>query len=210
MLNQAPRISSNSKVTLSILFVMLLILSSNLIAQDNPKPSSWKNIDVKIHETYGNNQSRTMRGAKVTIDVDESAASPATDANAERNLAGRMPRLPQTKTSGSRGTRFSRMPPSSLVGAYRVTVTPKNKNCQVQSKTFIHNSQRASSPQFHFTCFGPSRSPAANQNLASNDPQSCHNVRINSQGRQARLHKPVTVEACPREDGLWVIKPFKY
>lgn len=207
MRTNTPTLHSFAAYGLSI---TLLLLSANLMAQDNSKPASWKNINVKIQETYGNNQSRPMRGAKVLIELDPQARSGSIDANADRQLAGRKPRLPQTKTSGSRGATFSRMPPSNLVGAYRVTVTPTNKNCPPKSKTFLHSNQRAHSAQFHFTCFGSGNTASSKPTRTAADPNICHQVRINSTGSQARLHTPVTVEACPGSNGLWTIKPFKY
>lgn len=178
-----------------------LLLTSNIIwAQDNPKPVSWKNITVVIQQTYGNNQSRLLRGARVTLALENPQKASGL------SLQSRKPRLPQTKTSGSRGANFSKMPPSNLVGDYIIKVEPRDKACGEQVKKVSH-STRQKRVQFNFSCNGQSRTT---KNVVNLDTNTCHQVRINSQGAYARSHKPVSVEACPGADGLWVIQPFSY
>jgi hypothetical protein len=133
---------NHSLITLSLCPLIAAIALNSAQAQDNPKPSSWRNINIKVTETYGNNQSRPLRGAKVILELE----------NGENN-AGLTTRIPQTKTTGPRGAQFTRMPPSSMVGKYRVTVDPKPNNrtdsysCKKEQKisyTTLGGQQRSS------------------------------------------------------------------
>jgi hypothetical protein len=190
--------------TLSLCLLATTITLSSAQAQDNPKPNSWRNIVVKVTETYGNNQSRPLRGAKVTLGL-------ASDDNSAEVTT----RFPQTKTSGPRGAQFTRMPPSSMVGKYTVTVDPKpndrtdSYSCKKRTKNFIH-STRGTTTQFNFTCLkkkASAPSVAAKTNTNSNNRGQCHKVRIQKQdGRRDATY----ATACMQANGRWVIEPFKY
>lgn len=196
-----------SKTLKTIVTSTLLIgVISNIHATDNPKPSSWGNIDIKITETYGNNQTRPLRGAKVFIDL--------VNKNQSKDFKTR---FPQSKSSGPRGVTFTRMPPSSMVGEYIITVNPKpsDKNnqftCKQKEKTFIHNTRKANK-QFRFQCFKNSnRNSGGSNSNASNDlphiKQPCHKVRIQKQeGKRISVNSM----ACPHVDGGWKIDLYKY
>ena len=190
---------------------LLIAMIANTQAADNPKPSSWANIDIKITETYGNNQTRPLRGAKVFIDL----------VNKDQSKDFKT-RFPQSKSSGPRGVTFTRMPPSSMVGDYIVTVNPKpsDKNnqytCKQKEKTFIHNTRKANK-QFRFQCFknsnqssGGSSSGGSNSSGSGKIPhekQPCHKVRIQKQeGKRSSTYS----KACPVANGNWKIEPYKY
>ena len=187
----------------------LCLLTSNMainsaLAQDNPKPSSWRNIVVKVTETYGNNQSRPMRGAKIILDLENT-----------NNRAGLTTRFPQTKTSGPRGALFSRMPPSSMVGKYNITVDPKpndsnnSYSCQKRTKNLIH-ANRGTTAQFNFTCRKKNASTpsiAAVSKRKDKTENKCHKVRIQKQeGRRDSTY----ASACMQANGRWAIDPYKY
>lgn len=180
--------------------------SLSVQAADNPKPSSWRNIDIKITETYGNNQSRPLRGAKVTIDLENAGQS-----------KDYKTRFPQTKTAGARGATFTRMPPSSMVGKYVVTVLPKtgsqaNKyTCKEKTKTFIHGGPKTTQ-QFNFKCRRASSgsSSTATVTLSSNEETvgDCHRVRITKQ--EGRKRPNTSAKACLKADGNYEIVSFSY
>ena len=188
-------------LSLSLGLVIAGLSSTGVQAQDNPEPSSWRNIVVKITETYGNNQSRPLRGAKVVLTLEDS-----------NNNAGLTTRFPQAKTSGSRGATFSRMPPSSIVGNYVVTVDPKpndktNKySCKETSKTFIH-STRKTTKQFNVNCQLNRSTPKVAQSNSTAKEGSCHKVRIQKQEGQ---RKSTHTKACLNAQNQWVVEPFKY
>ncbi len=187
-----------------IIYASGLMLSSNLFAADNPKPSSWRNIVVKATETYGNNQSRPLRGAKVIIELENPAQS-----------QDYKTRFPQTKTSGPRGATFTRMPPSSIVGKYVVTVIPKPNDkakkysCEEKSISFIHNTHEARK-QFNFKCQlnrSGGNQVAQNDSNSENAENPCKKVRIQLQeGRRQSAYST----ACQQKDGSWEVKSFKF
>lgn len=179
------------------------IALNNAKAQDNPKPSSWRNIVIKVTETYGNNQSRPLRGAKVSLDLESS-----------NNNAGLTTKFPQIKTTGPRGAVFSRMPPSSMVGKYSVTVDPKpndhtnSYSCEKKTNSFNHSS-RGTTKQFNFTCYKQHDSNQSVTDNHGNDDQQnqCHKVRIQQQeGRRQSTY----ATACIQANGRWAIEPYKY
>ena len=138
-----------NKLVKNITFVSLFTVAAltSVQAVDNPRPVNWQAISVKVTETYGNNQTRPMRSASVTLDLADRSKVPS-----QYNI-----RLPQKKTSGSRGATFTKMPPSNIVGEYIVTVNPKpsdNTNeytCKSETKRF-HHGTRKSTKQFRFFC----------------------------------------------------------
>lgn len=188
------------KLPIIVIGTSLLLTANNIWSQDNSKPVSWKNITVVTQQTYGNNKSRLLRGARVTLTLENPQKA------AGLSVQSRKPRFPLTKTSGSRGANFPKMPPSNLVGDYIIKVEPRDKSCGEKIKKVSH-STRQKRVQFNFNCQGQSRTTSNAVNIDSN---TCHQVRINSQGAYARSHKPVSVEACPGSGGLWVIQPFSY
>jgi len=153
-------------------------------AADNPRPVNWREISIKVTETFGNNQTRPMRSASVTLDLVDRSKVPV-----QYNI-----RLPQKKSSGSRGATFTKMPPSNIVGEYIVTVNPKpsdNSNeytCKKETKTFAHGTSK-STKQFQFFC----------QKFD----------QVNESARQTTGGYDLTVDvkqnAGKRGNGLWVV-----
>lgn len=129
---------------------------SSASAQGNPIPLNWRNLTVQVIETYGNNNTKPLQGAKVKVELKYPEKA--------EELLKKYPtlRLPAVKTAQTRGALFAKLPPSKDVGPYIVTVTPKpndrNNDYICEEKT-----NRASrevrmgggSPQrlnFNFTC----------------------------------------------------------
>lgn len=92
---------------------------SSVSAQDNPIPLNWRNLNVQVIETYGNNFTKPLLGAKVTIELKDPHKADA--------LRQQYPtlQLPQTRTAQTTGVSFRQLPPSQVVGPYIVTVDPK-------------------------------------------------------------------------------------
>lgn len=102
---------------------LLTVLGSGMIsmshAQDNPIPSFWGGVNVQVTETYGNNFTKPLMGAYVTIDLKDPAKAAAT--------LRKFPTLkfPVRRTTGTRGADFRPIPPTRDVGDYIITVVPK-------------------------------------------------------------------------------------
>ena len=95
-------------------------------AQDNPIPLTYRND--------------AMRGVKVTIEPEK------TD---------RFVRFPKSGTiNGALGTRFSKIPPSNVVGEY--TITAETRDCGEQKKQFRKNGGSDQIVTFTFTKCGQS------------------------------------------------------
>jgi len=164
-------------------------------AADNPKPSSWRSVEVKVTETFGNNQSSPLRGAKVIIDL----------VNRNQDSDGRT-RFPQTKTSGSRGATFTRMPPSSMVGDYKITVIPKPSDksneftCKEKSITFIHNMNK-SNKQFRFKC-----SKTDSQNKRDRQTVGGYNLTVDVKQQSGKRGRSLWVAAYDNKNNRlkWV------
>ncbi|MCW9017085.1 MAG: hypothetical protein OQJ89_08985, partial [Kangiellaceae bacterium] len=109
---------------------------------------------------------------------------------------------------------FTRMPPSSMVGKYVVTVIPRpndkaNKySCKQKTINFLHNTAE-SRKQFTFNCqLSRSSNPrVANNQRANSTGKECHNVKIQKQegNRQSVISK-----ACKQKDGSWKIEHYRY
>lgn len=191
------------QLVLSVSGSCLLVASMTSWAADNPKPSSWRNIVVKATETYGNNQSRPLRGAKVIIELE--------NANQSKDYKTR---FPQTKTSGPRGATFTRMPPSSMVGKYVITVIPKPNDkagkysCKEKMVNFLHNTAE-SRKQFTFNCQlnRSANASVANSQSNSSNGKECHKVRIQKQEGNRRSK---VSQACKQKDGSWKIDNYRY
>ncbi len=114
--------------------VWLGAASSPALAQDNPIPLNWRNLTVQVIETYGNNNTKPLQGAKVKVELKYPERA--------RELLNRYPtlHLPVTKTAQTRGALFGKLPPSKDVGPYVVTVIPKPHDtnreyiCEEQNK----------------------------------------------------------------------------
>jgi len=110
------------KFTLGLALCTLTVLfGSSLFAQGNRIPLNWKGMTVKVTETYGNNNTKPLRGAKVSIDITEKYRAVLDSLQKIYPVL----RLPQQRTSQTRGAMFSKLPPSSVVGPYLVKVNPK-------------------------------------------------------------------------------------
>lgn|GEM_PF-3789263 len=110
----------NQFLGLSVVCIMVGGLGlSTVAAQGNPIPLNWRNLTVQVIETYGNNNTKPLQGAKVTVELK--------DPDKADDLQRKYPtlRLPVTRTAQTRGALFGKLPPSKDVGPYIVTVIPK-------------------------------------------------------------------------------------
>lgn len=113
--------------------VMVMALAATVWAQDNPIPHFWRQLHVQVIETYGNNNTKPLQGAKVTIELKYPEKA--------EEILQKYPtiQLPATRTSQTTGARFGKLPPSKDVGPYIVTVIPKpndiNKEYICEEKT---------------------------------------------------------------------------
>lgn len=182
----------------------LLVLSSLAVvmawagivtAQDNRIPTSWGTMSVNVIETYGNNNTRPFRGAKVRVDL-KNAKDPKTIAILD-SLRRLYPVLRQPPWNPTRGGRFSPLPPSSLVGPYIVTVDPKPNDrkkeyiCEEQNKKDSREVRLATGTRrltFNFKC---KKADAVNEF-----------TRRKKGGYD--LTVKVEQDAAPRGYGLWV------
>lgn len=192
------------KTLTRISLALAFFASCHSIAQDNPSPSSWATLTVKTSETYGNNQSRSLNQAKVTVEYSE----PQKAANyfAKHNVSVR---IPQSKTSNTRGAIFSRLPPSNLVGKYKITVEPQKQGCNTQTKE-VHLGNSKKNITFEFTCYNSSQgAPKATRATQAPKTGDCHRVRISPANNQAPNYKNVYAESCLQADGSWLVKPYR-
>ncbi len=131
---------------------------SSLEAQGNRIPLNWRKLTVKVIETYGNNNTKPLRGAKVTIDVTEDYRAVLDSLQKLYPVL----RMPVTRTAQTRGASFNKLPPSRVLGPYVVTVDPK-PNDRKNEYTCTEKTARATrevrmgggSPQrlnFNFKC----------------------------------------------------------
>jgi len=103
----------------SLILLWIGMSLSPVSAQDNPIPLNWRNLTVQVIETYGNNNTKPLQGAKVKIELKYPEKADA--------LKERYPtlHLPAERTAQTRGATFGKLPPSRDVGPYIVTVIPK-------------------------------------------------------------------------------------
>ncbi len=165
---------------------------SSVSAQGNPIPLNWRNMTVQVIETYGNNNTKPLQGAKVRIELKYPERA--------EELLKKYPtlRLPATKGSGTTGALFGKLPPSKDVGPYIVTAIPKpndrNKEYLCEEKT------NRDSREVNMSGGGPKR-------LTFN--YTCKKAdTINEFNRRAQGGYDLTVKveqnAAPRGYGLWV------
>lgn len=108
-------------------------------AQDNPIPLNYRNLNVNVLETYGNNNTRRVAGARVVL-VPENGG---TDEFVE---------FPIQRTTTNRGVvSFSKIPPSNQIGPYVVTVTYP-RNCGEETKTLRMNGGSDNRVTFNVNC----------------------------------------------------------
>ena len=98
---------------------MVMAWAGIVSAQGNPVPHAWRQLQVQVIETYGNNNTKPLQGAKVTIELKYPDRA--------EEILKKYPviRIPATRTSQTTGARFGQLPPSKDVGPYIVTVIPK-------------------------------------------------------------------------------------
>lgn len=106
-------------VLTTVFVVWMAIGLSEVLAQDNRIPLNWRNLTVQVIETYGNNNTRPLRGAKVKVELKDPSKL-----DSLRKIYPTL-RLPAQRTAQTRGALFGKLPPSSVVGPYIVTVIPK-------------------------------------------------------------------------------------
>ncbi len=117
---------NTAKSHVAIAITALMLGMPSVQAQDNRVPSFWGSVSVKVMETYGNNNSKPLTGAKVILD--------ALDAGKANAITARYPvvRFPMVKSAQTRGASFTRIPPVNDIGEYQLTVIPsayQNKSC---------------------------------------------------------------------------------
>jgi hypothetical protein len=196
------------KSTFYAAIFLLAGMSTSSIAQGNPTPSSWGTLSVKASDTYGNNNSRLLRRAKVTIEYEDPQKAAQYFAKHNVNI-----RMPQSKTTGSGQAMFTRVPPSNLVGPYTVTVEPNQPGCnEAKSKTYRMGNGGRRNLTFNFNCNNSRSSSNSNNTNSSSEaePPKCHKVRIMPQGVDRRKYRNVNAQACPGKDGKWTIEPYEY
>lgn len=194
-------------------------------AVDNRVPSFWGGVSVQVMETYGNNNSRALTGARVVLDVKDRQRA---DRITERYPAIR---FPMERTSQTRGVNLTRIPPSNVIGEYTLIVYPPVRRGQVcesynngrgakvgRDGSVMISLRKSPGPSttrrtFNFRCSkGGSAHPvggaqAGNSNM--NDPARCHDVRV--QGiRSGARYGSVTLVSCRQDDGKWKIEPYDY
>lgn len=123
-----------------VLTILLLgMMPAVASAQDNPIPLNYRNLTVKAFE-INNNRNDAMRGVKVTIEPEK------TD---------QFVRFPKSGTiNGALGTRFSKIPPSNVVGQY--TIKAESRDCGSQERKFNKNGSSDQIVTFTFTKCGQS------------------------------------------------------
>jgi len=199
----------NVKTTIACALIALAFQATNVSAQDNPVPHAWGTLSVKASDTYGNNNSRLLRRAKVTIEYEDPEQAAAYFEKHRVNV-----RMPQSKTTGSGQAIFTRVPPSNHVGPYTITVIPNQPGCdEAKSKSYRMGVGGRRNLTFNFSCnqsrYNNNRNQNANNNAAEEAP-TCHKVRVMPQGKERRKYKNVNLQACPGKDGKWVIEPYSY
>lgn len=108
-------------------------------AQDNPIPLTYRNLTVKAFE-INNNRNDPMRGVKVTIEPEK---------------PDQFVRFPKSGTiNGALGTRFSKIPPSNVVGQYTIKV--ESRDCGDQERKFRKNGSSDQIVTFTFNKCGQS------------------------------------------------------
>lgn len=143
---------SSKLIQLLLVFGFSSGLLSMAQAQDNPIPSSWGGVSVKLIETYGNNNTKPLNRGRVTLDLKDPAKA--------ANYLKRYPsvKFPRVKTSNTRGATFLRVPPSTLVGDYILTVEPKpfdkynEYNCNTRTDTFRMGTGGIKNKTYNFKC----------------------------------------------------------
>ena len=108
------------------------------LAQDNRIPLNYRNLNVRAMEVRGN-QNYAIAGAKVTVEAEK---------------RDRYIRLPLTRTTQSNSgiARMGKIPPSQVVGEYKVTV--ETKDCGKQTRRFRKNGGSDQSLLFQFDACG--------------------------------------------------------
>lgn len=122
-----------------VALIAALFAPSVLSAQDNPIPLTYRNLTVKAFE-INNNRNDPMRGVKVTIQPEK---------------PDQFVQFPKSRTiNGALGTRFSKIPPSNVVGEY--TIKAESRDCGDQEKQFRKNGSSDQIVTFTFTKCGQS------------------------------------------------------
>ncbi len=141
---------SGSYSTLARTMILISLLctlvgsAAPIVAQDNPIPLTYRNLTVKSFE-INNNRNDAMRGVQVTI---------------EPQRTDRYVRFPKQGTiNGATGRRFSKIPPSNVVGPY--TITAVSKDCGTQTRQFNKNGGSDQIVTFTFTKCGKNADPFA-------------------------------------------------
>jgi len=197
-------------------------------AVDNRVPSFWGGVSVKVMETYGNNNSKPLTGAKVVLD--------ALDPGRAGAITARYPviKFPIQRTSQTRGVTFTRLPPVNDIGEYVLTVTPPargNRVCEPYNAprgaeiggdgSVTVSFRKSPGPSttrrtFNFKC--SSVNPRSSNNKVRNKrsgnnammmANNCHDVRVQGLGAGARYGR-VTLKSCKQSDGKWKIEPYEY
>lgn len=166
---------------------------STASAQGNPIPLNWRGMTIQVIETYGNNNTKPLQGAKVTVELKYPEKA--------EELLKKYPvlRLPVSRTSQTRGALFGKLPPSKDVGPYIVTVIPKpndrNNDYICEEKT------NRDSREVNMGGSGPNYRLTFNYTCKKADT-----VNEFKRRKQGGYDLTVKVEqnAAPRGYGLWV------
>lgn len=174
-------------------FVAMVMAWAGIVsAQGNPIPLNWRNLTVQVIETYGNNNTKPLQGAKVKVELKYPEKA--------EELLKQYPtlHLPVTKTAQTRGALFGKLPPSKDVGPYIVTVIPKPNDRN--NEYICEEKTNRDSREVRMGGGGPQR-------LTFN--YTCKKAdTVNEFNRRAKGGYDLTVKvqqsAAPRGYGLWV------
>jgi len=95
------------------------VWAGSIQAQSSAVPASWQSLTVQVVGSSGKNNTRPLRGAKITVKLRE----PRRAGQLKRKYPSLQ--LPVTMIAQTGSARFNKLPPSSEVGPYVVTVIPK-------------------------------------------------------------------------------------
>ena len=136
---EAQRLARRGIVVLVLTILAISVMPVASLAQDNPIPLTYRNLTVKAFE-INNNRNDPMRGVKVTIEPEK---------------PDQFVRFPKSGTiNGALGTRFSKIPPSNVVGQYTIKV--ESRDCGEQEKKFRKNGASDQIVTFTFSKCGQS------------------------------------------------------
>jgi len=213
------------KCTMGGLVIASVCAASVAQAVDNRVPSYWGGVSIKVIETYGNNNSKPLTGARVVLD--------AKDRQKANAITTRYPviRFPMQRTSQTSGVNLTRIPPTNVIGEYTLTVTPPTSGgrvCQPYQAargaiigndgsvtiSFRKNTGPATTRRiFNFKCSNRASTNQYNGNSTRNNNvhtgARCHNVRVQALGAGAR-YGSVTLKSCKQNNGKWKIEPYDY